>query len=121
MRNTLLVLKALADRNRLRIIKMLQRKPMCVCEITAVLGISQPSVSRHLRVLRDAGLVRDRRGGPWIDYEPAFDTDNPTAAELLALLGNLMEDDPQMRADREAAEKAIRTELLCSGEEKENR
>ncbi|MCX6356742.1 MAG: metalloregulator ArsR/SmtB family transcription factor, partial [Candidatus Aureabacteria bacterium] len=57
MRNIEKIFKSLADRNRIRILKMLEVRRLCVCEITAIMGIAQPSVSRHLSILRDAGLV----------------------------------------------------------------
>jgi len=60
------VMKALADRQRLRIINMLLRaegEPVCVCEFEPVLGLSQGTVSHHLKVLREAGLVRSEGRG----------------------------------------------------------
>ncbi len=51
------VMKALSDPNRVKLLKMLQRKSKCVCEMKTALAISQPSVSKHLRLLADAGLV----------------------------------------------------------------
>ena len=60
--------KALADENRLRILHLLQRKELCVCEIVRILGISQSRASRHLAYLKNAGLVEDRREGVWIYY-----------------------------------------------------
>ena len=62
------IFKALGDRNRLRILKILEVKPMCVCEITEILGIAQPSVSRHLGILRDAGFITDEKDGLWVNY-----------------------------------------------------
>ena len=62
------VLKAVADKNRMRILKMLEKKKMCVCELAAVLEIRQPSVSKHLSLLKNAGLIQDERNGQWIDY-----------------------------------------------------
>lgn len=115
MENLLRVIKALADRNRLRIIKMLQRKPMCVCELTHVLGISQPSVSRHLRVLRDAGLVRDEKEGMWINYVLITDSGDATVSAQLALLENRLDDDPQVTADRDKAAGADRMKIMCGG------
>ena len=54
---------------RLRCLLMLLDKPeLCVCDLTAVIGVPQPSVSRHLGQLRAAGLVADRRAGQWIHY-----------------------------------------------------
>lgn len=64
--NTLL--KVLADANRLRILKLLETQNMCVCEIAYILGISQPAVSKHLRRLRDAGLVSCKKTSFWTDY-----------------------------------------------------
>ncbi len=63
------VMRALADGTRLRIVNLLQNSgELCVCEITAALRMAQPKVSRHLAILRKAGLVRDRREGLWIHY-----------------------------------------------------
>jgi ArsR family transcriptional regulator, arsenate/arsenite/antimonite-responsive transcriptional repressor len=58
----------LSDRNRLRILKLLEQKPMCVCELTYVLGIRQPSVSRHLRKLKEVDLIDSRQDRQWHEY-----------------------------------------------------
>ena len=52
-------MKALSDPNRVKVLKMLQRGTMCVCKIQDALGIAQPTVSKHLKILEDAGLVVD--------------------------------------------------------------
>ena len=57
------IMKALADPSRLKIIKMLQHKPMCVCEIQKALEIPQPTASRQLKILEDAGLAVSRKSG----------------------------------------------------------
>ena len=62
------VMKALSDANRIKIIKMLQRKPMCVCELQSALQIAQPTVSKHLKILEDAQLVQSVKDGLWVDY-----------------------------------------------------
>ncbi len=63
------ILRALADGTRLRLINLLLSKDeLCVCELTEALQIVQPKVSRHLAILRDAGLVLDRREGLWVHY-----------------------------------------------------
>lgn len=64
----LTLLSALADERRLRIVEILRDGERCVCQIQPALDISQPLLSHHLRVLREAGLVRDRRQGRWIHY-----------------------------------------------------
>jgi len=62
------IFKALADETRLRILYLLQRRELCVCEIVKILDISQSKASRHLNYLKNAGLVEDRREGVWIYY-----------------------------------------------------
>ncbi|MGQ9584778.1 MAG: ArsR/SmtB family transcription factor [Anaerolineae bacterium] len=61
-------LRAVAHEKRLRILALLAEGEMCVCDITEGLGISQPLASHHLRVLREAGLVQDRRDAQWTYY-----------------------------------------------------
>jgi ArsR family transcriptional regulator, arsenate/arsenite/antimonite-responsive transcriptional repressor len=61
-------LRALADENRLRVIDMLRAGERCVCELTDELKIGQSLLSFHLKTLKDAGLVSDRRAGRWSYY-----------------------------------------------------
>ena len=62
-------MRALADGTRLRILNLLlERGELCVCELTGALEMAQPKVSRHLAILREAGVVQDRREGLWIHY-----------------------------------------------------
>ena len=56
-------LKALADGNRLRILRLLMDRPRCVCELQAALGVAQPTVSKHLSILEEAGWVDKQRRG----------------------------------------------------------
>jgi len=60
--------KCLADINRLRIVKLLGYKNMCVCELSNILKISQPAVSKHLKKLRNAGMISAKQNGFWTDY-----------------------------------------------------
>lgn len=60
--------KALADDTRLRILKLLEVKEMCVCEVMIALDLTQPTASHHLGILENAGLVKDRREGKWVFY-----------------------------------------------------
>lgn len=68
MQELLTVFKALSDETRLRTIKLLEQGELCVCHIVAALDMSQSKVSFHLRVLKEAGLVKDRREGKWMHY-----------------------------------------------------
>ncbi len=61
--------KILSDDTRLSIILLLKEAgELCVCDICAVTSESQPKISRHMAILRDSGLVLDRREGKWIHY-----------------------------------------------------
>jgi ArsR family transcriptional regulator len=59
------VFKALADGNRLRILKLLREGELCACELTIALSSSQSTVSHHLTVLKNAGLIKERKEGKW--------------------------------------------------------
>ncbi|MCM8816573.1 MAG: metalloregulator ArsR/SmtB family transcription factor [Candidatus Omnitrophica bacterium] len=56
-------IQAISDEKRIRILKMLERRPMCVCQLTAVLGIKQPTVSKHIGKLKKAGIIMEKRIG----------------------------------------------------------
>lgn len=62
------ILKALADGNRLRIVNLLMRGELCVCEIEDILGLSQTNVSRHLNKLSQAGILDSRKEAQWVFY-----------------------------------------------------
>jgi ArsR family transcriptional regulator len=64
---------ALSDETRLEIIELLRKGERCVCELTETLDAAQSRLSFHLRVLKDAGVVRDRKDGRWVHYELVAD------------------------------------------------
>lgn len=69
LKNIEKIIKALADKNRLRIVYLLsEKKDICVCEITDIIGLSQPTISSHLRLLENAGLVESNKDGLWVNY-----------------------------------------------------
>ena len=68
MNEVLTTFKALSDATRLRIVKLLEHRDLCVCDIVAALAMVQPKVSFHLGVLKGAGLLKDRKQGRWIHY-----------------------------------------------------
>ena len=77
------IFRALADPTRLRIVALLRRMELAVGELAQVLGQSQPRVSRHVKILVDAGLAARRREGSWVFLTPA---PSPIAVPLFALL-----------------------------------
>lgn len=64
--------KALADETRLRILRLLEVREMCVCEVMVALDLTQPTASHHLGLLENAGLVKDRKEGKWVFYSIAY-------------------------------------------------
>jgi DNA-binding transcriptional ArsR family regulator len=63
--------KALSDEKRLRILKLLRVKEMCVCELMIALQLTQPNLSHHLRILENNGIIGSRREGKWVYYSLA--------------------------------------------------
>jgi ArsR family transcriptional regulator len=76
------VFAALADPTRLRILSLLADEEICVCHIHASLDVPQPTASRHLAYLRNAGLVEARREGVWMHYRLAR-IENPVIASVV--------------------------------------
>ncbi len=62
------IFKALSDSNRLRILKALQTKTLCVCEIRELLNLANSTVSQHLKILREAGFILETKDGKWVNY-----------------------------------------------------
>ena len=112
MKDFIKVMKALSDPNRVKIIKMLQHKTMCVCEMQTALQIAQPSVSKHLRILEEADLVAHRKDGMWVNYRLSDGISSPYVASLLGNLRHWLENDPDIG---EIAKKLprIRREDIC--------
>lgn len=98
MRDFVRVMKALSDPSRVAVVRMLERREMCACEIVDLLGLAQPTVSRHLRVLQDAGLILGRKMGIWVHYRLPENPPSPCIATLLANLPHWLGADPQLTA-----------------------
>ena len=116
LRDYEMVLKAAADPNRARILKMLEGGEMCVCQIVATLGLSQSTVSKHLALLRAAGLVEERKEGRWVHFRLAQSAVNQYALPLLSLLHGWLAKDPVILADAKRVKQLRRMpvdELCC--------
>jgi DNA-binding transcriptional ArsR family regulator len=109
------VAKAIADPNRVRILKLLEGGQLCVCQITAVMELAPATVSKHLAALKIAGLVQQRRNGKWVYYRLAERQLNAYAAPFLALLRASLTDDPTLTEDQRvlAAVNATPLQILC--------
>lgn len=101
------VLRAAGEPTRLRVLALLERDELAVAELGRILGQSQPRVSRHLRLLAEAGLVERFPDGAWVFYRLA--AAEPARALVSDLLDRLDADDPELRADAARLE-AVRRE-----------
>lgn len=79
------VFKALGDGNRLHILHLLQRGEQCACVLLENLNLSQPTLSHHMKLLCDAGLVQSRKDGKWVYYTLQADTINEISVWLSEL------------------------------------
>ncbi len=77
--------RALSDENRLRIVELLTGGERCVCELTMALDLGQSLLSHHLKTLKEAGLVTDRREGRWVYYTLCCDPLDELGASLESL------------------------------------
>jgi ArsR family transcriptional regulator len=107
MKDVVNIFKALADPTRLRIVLLLRRRELCVCELMFILRMEQSRVSHHMRVLRDAGVAEDTREGRWIIYR-LLDAARPILEGLLAgELGERIERSGEAEADVRKLEACI--------------
>ncbi len=112
MRDVIKIFKALSDPNRLRILKMLEIRPLCVCEITQVLNLATSTVSKHLSLLRDADLICDEKDGKWVNFRLNHESHHPIVQSLLPLLQQWLPDEQVVREDaRKVA--TVNREIIC--------
>ena len=114
MREFMKITKALADENRVRMLLALRGGELCVCQITELLGLAPSTVSKHLDILRQAGLIESRKSGRWIYCRLP---DKPTAhvkGAIRWLLASLR-DDPQALRDAKRLRGVLKMdkEVLC--------
>jgi len=91
------IFKALGDSNRLRILCMLSVRKLCVCEINAVLNVSMSTISYHLKILRNAGLVSSLKDGRWIIY--SLNTKDEIVKDIIDQAIKYMNDEEQVISD----------------------
>ncbi len=107
-----LVLKALGEPTRLKIMKFLSIQELCICELTAILDMSQPRVSQHVKVLKRVGLLKERK-----DKQKSYYSLNPAAltGPFIAAFGSFM----QLEIDKipELAEESLRFSDLDNNKE----
>jgi ArsR family transcriptional regulator len=112
VREFLKVMKAASDPTRVKMLKMLEKKSMCVCEIQTGLNIAQSTTSKHLRLLEDAGLVVSEKDGLWVNYALADGSRSPFASNLLGSIRHWLNDEPEIKALTRRSESLDRYEIL---------
>jgi ArsR family transcriptional regulator len=104
--------RALGDRTRLRLMLLLREGEVCVCHLVNTLEESQPLVSKHLAILRRAGLVSSRKDGYWRHYSLA-EPGSAAHAKLLALLDLVASEQPDAERDRKKLERVLAAAKCC--------
>jgi ArsR family transcriptional regulator, arsenate/arsenite/antimonite-responsive transcriptional repressor len=104
--------KALSDPNRLRILKMLQTKPLCVCEITYVLELAASTVSKHLSILKEVDFIKEKKEGKWVNYSINSNNTDGRVASILSSLDFWISDENLIIEDKKKILKVNR-EAVC--------
>ncbi len=112
LKNIEKIVKALADKNRIRIIYLIKAKQvLCVCEITNIIGLSQSTISSHLKLLENAGLIESHRDGLWINYNINSQLD-PASSGFIEIIYKNLEKDKQIVSDLKKL-KNIDRAMIC--------
>ncbi|MCF7975798.1 MAG: metalloregulator ArsR/SmtB family transcription factor [Phycisphaerae bacterium] len=118
MQDILAITKALADENRLRALMMLREQELCACQVIEVLGLAPSTVSKHMTILRQAGLVQARKEGRWMYYRlPQRSAAKPVKEALSFVKANLAES-VQAKQDDKKLQRVLSVdrELLCKNQ-----
>ncbi len=120
MRSTLRITKALSDIQRLRILMLLRKGELCVCQIIAVLGLAPSTVSKHLSVLNGAGLVDSRKDGRWAYYRLPCGKNAKAVEQVLKWLDGALKDDDSIAKDAKKLQTVLDRppESLCERQRK---
>jgi ArsR family transcriptional regulator, arsenate/arsenite/antimonite-responsive transcriptional repressor len=110
-RQVVKVFRALGDPNRIRIIKMLEERELCVCEVREVLNLSNSTVSKHLSILHDAGLITQAKDGKWVNYGNNSKSESQFVRSVMNLLKSSLHDDESVRSDCEIVRKVDRNKI----------
>ena len=115
MRTLMAVLKALADENRVRILMALDGKELCVCQIVELLGLCASTVSKHVAILKQAGLVDARKQGRWMFCRRAENDAPAEAREAASLVSRLLAGDRQASDDAKRLRRILKMDrdALC--------
>lgn len=111
MRELMAITKALSDPNRVRILLALRRGELCVCQITELFGLATSTISRHLAVLHQAGLIASRKTERWVYYRLPDKTAPVTVREALDWISKSLARSAEALADRKKLEAVLKMDL----------
>ena len=114
MEDLIIVMKSLSDKNRIRILKMLERKSLCVCEITAILDLAISTTSKHLSILKEANLIFEHKEGKYVNYHLNSATQSKYVKEMLPRIKTWLNHDETIRKDLQMVDRVNRIDL-CRG------
>jgi ArsR family transcriptional regulator len=109
------IARALSDPNRVRALMLLTDGPLCVCQIIEMLGLAASTTSKHMSILRQAGLVEASKEGRWMHYALSGKGASPQAQKAIRWIVSDLQDDPQIRRDKNKLKKLVKVdrEALC--------
>lgn len=115
MREFSAITKALADETRVRLLMALADGELCVCQLTELVKLAPSTVSKHMSILRHAGLVEARKDGRWIYYSQSEDTVLSAVGQALRWARQALADDTQIANDQMTLKTILKTdpEVLC--------
>ena len=99
MKQFMAISRALSDRNRVRILMFLRRGELCVCQIIEILKLAPSTVSKHMSILSQAGLVESRKDGRWIHYRLAQKSAPPEIRDALKWTISALRKSPEIAGD----------------------
>ena len=111
MKDFLNITKALGDENRLRMLMSLQEGELCVCRITELMGLAVSTVSKHLSILYQAGLVRARKEGRWMYYSLPGNGCPTAAREAVAWVRRSLAENERIVQDNKQLKKVLKMDL----------
>lgn len=107
MRSLLTLMQAAADETRLRLLMALRHQELCVCQLQALLHLAPSTVSAHLRLLTQAGLIERRREGKWVYVRLAREETTPAVHDLLRLIRRDPQNCPRIARDEKALQDVL--------------
>jgi ArsR family transcriptional regulator len=105
------VFKALSDPNRIRIVKMLGERRLCMCEVREMLNLSNSTVSKHLTILRNADLLLDSKEGKWVNFRLNDKSEFRFIRSVISLIKNSFEDDEAIQEDLKKVHRVNRKKI----------